>query len=570
MNDLYKITVLSAASLLVLSCSMDEKSHPPPQKADGPMVEQLRHSLPDAICVYDPQELYPSATKSASEPPVTISSENLDYDNATMLTTGTYDYIQVPVEAVTPLSEVTLRFPEFVDARVPSETTGAKMFLVAQFPKDTGTTARINIVTIIPHPDYMTDGALDSLDFFYNGHFNAVFIYADLDGTVLKSEAYAYGALYREGIISAPEDGYTVIATISPSDMSDVPHGGSDSSAGISRSVDWLDQVVIVGRRPKDKDDDKDDPKNEDPDHPSNQRPETGEKDRDVDHNLYGGGGGGAMTTMEVCINVSGRGSVSGGGTYYIYDDVVCTASPEIINGTPTSEFISWSGYVESTDPTIRFILMPDSLANNKVYLSAFFHNLDPCSDKESGRGDPLLDMKIQGSGDGGWNIRGGTFGDSVRTNKDGTPKAHNGMDFACPVGTPVHATHSGVVVDVRSDVRPGISWEDYCRENGSGKHCDDIGELNAGNAVEIESTVNGQTLVFMYYHLTQVLVNKGSVVAVGEIIGTSGITGNGGSDLSGGSHLHYQVEYGGRPINPKDYLYSRFDSSWNLINPCR
>ena len=68
----------------------------------------------------------------------------------------------------------------------------------------------------------------------------------------------------------------------------------------------------------------------------------------------------------------------------------------------------------------------------------------------------------------------------------------------------------------------------------------------------------------------TDIFVEVGQTVEAGDIIGTSGITGNGGSKGSGGPHLHYQVhDSSGDTVDPKDFIYSKFNSKYQLINPC-
>ena len=73
------------------------------------------------------------------------------------------------------------------------------------------------------------------------------------------------------------------------------------------------------------------------------------------------------------------------------------------------------------------------------------------------------------------------------------------------------------------------------------------------------------------YWHLTSVEATLwiGKEVEAGDIIGYSGITGNGGSKSSGGPHLHYQVNYNGKPIDPSPFIYSVFNDEWILTNPC-
>ena len=146
-------------------------------------------------------------------------------------------------------------------------------------------------------------------------------------------------------------------------------------------------------------------------------------------------------------------------------------------------------------------------------------------------------------------------------------------MDFACPEGTPVYATHDGIVSAIRDDVLPSDESFDTYRERG-GEDCSEDWIFNAGNAVEIECYTNGGLYTIKYYHLTSVegTLYIGKPVEAGDIIGLSGITGNGGSKSSGGPHLHYQVNIGrsmNDRTNPEPFIYSKFDDKGIQTNPC-
>ncbi len=229
-----------------------------------------------------------------------------------------------------------------------------------------------------------------------------------------------------------------------------------------------------------------------------------------------------------------------------------------------------WNGDILSYEPSVTFSIEAYIL-RGRVSLTAVFHNIDPCAEGE--RRDPLMEMSIQASGAGGWNLRGGTFGDSVRRDDNLKYKEHNGMDFACPIGTPVFATHAGKVIAIRDDVSPDDkSFTDY--KNRGGKDCENDRIFNAGNAIEIECSIGGATYIVKYFHLSEILV-KDTWVEAGEIIALSGNTGSANGKNSGGPHLHYEIrkerQYG-TPVNPESFIYSRFDKNngWTLINPCR
>ena len=554
-------TAMSLAAAMV-SCSMTEDPPARHDFRDRQRLQDIRSNLPESIRVFDPAEFFPTDTKAGAGLPVDIQSDALDYGNASTLSNSLYDYVQIPIHASTPLDSASVRFPLIPDGRTPSETAASKTFLIAQTSRDSAWTDAYT-VTIVPHPDYMTQGQLDSLDFFYDGFFNAVFIYADLDGNVHKVETYVQGILWKNGIIGSAVSLTDGSSTVTPGGDTIVsaliPHRSMYSGT----IYDYMPEVTIVAERI---DNDWNEFISDDPGHPSNQdgtqpKPFVNYWQRP---NGGGGGNGKGEQTCRVLIAKEGRGEVSGEGVYTAYETVTCTASPHTAGDIRTSEFIQWTGDITSSSQTITFSV-GDYLLRGQVSLTAVFHDINPCTDEENDRRDPLMKMRIQASGAGGWNIKGGTFG----WTRDGGTTRHRGMDFACPVGTPVFATHDGIVRAIRNDVTEDITWDEYKeREN---KDCESKRFFNAGNAVEIECNTKGSTYMIKYYHLTSVeeTLYIGKPVEAGDIIGYSGITGNGGSKSSGGPHLHYQVEQNGKYINPVDFIYSIFDKNWKLTNPC-
>jgi murein DD-endopeptidase MepM/ murein hydrolase activator NlpD len=87
--------------------------------------------------------------------------------------------------------------------------------------------------------------------------------------------------------------------------------------------------------------------------------------------------------------------------------------------------------------------------------------------------------------------------------------RMHEGIDIAAPIGTPVLAAASGVVV--------GAGWHD-----------------GYGNLIKIEHLDGSTTL---YGHNSRILVTHGQKVEQGEQIAEMGSTGN-----STGSHVHFEI----------------------------
>ena len=96
--------------------------------------------------------------------------------------------------------------------------------------------------------------------------------------------------------------------------------------------------------------------------------------------------------------------------------------------------------------------------------------------------------------------------------------RAHLGIDYAAPAGTPVQASGDGVVVSA--------GWQ-----GGYGK------------AVRLRHANGYETL---YGHLSRIAVRKGQRVAQGDAVGSVGQTG-----LATGPHLDYRMTRDGAFVNP-------------------
>jgi murein DD-endopeptidase MepM/ murein hydrolase activator NlpD len=99
----------------------------------------------------------------------------------------------------------------------------------------------------------------------------------------------------------------------------------------------------------------------------------------------------------------------------------------------------------------------------------------------------------------------------------------HAGIDLKGPVGRSVRATADGTVKQ--------SSYDRY----GLGNHV----ILQHGNGYETA-----------FGHLSKRLVRRGDKVQRGQVIGRMGNTGR-----STGPHLHYEVRYRGKPVDPIKYL---------------
>jgi murein DD-endopeptidase MepM/ murein hydrolase activator NlpD len=99
----------------------------------------------------------------------------------------------------------------------------------------------------------------------------------------------------------------------------------------------------------------------------------------------------------------------------------------------------------------------------------------------------------------------------------------HNGLDLTAPHGTPVYATGDGIVT--------AASW------NGG-----------YGNVIFLNHGFGFET---RYGHLSRYNTSNGQHVKRGDLIGFVGNTG-----ASTTPHLHYEVIYQGKYVNPVNFMY--------------
>ncbi len=109
-------------------------------------------------------------------------------------------------------------------------------------------------------------------------------------------------------------------------------------------------------------------------------------------------------------------------------------------------------------------------------------------------------------------------------TLRDRRPK-HDGVDFKAPTGTPVYSTVDGTVLRT--------NWKR--RYNG---YCIELKDAHSNHTIK-------------YLHMSNVIVEPGQTVKIGQHIGNSGNTGK-----STAPHLHYQINVGskGKVLNPFSY----------------
>ncbi len=108
-------------------------------------------------------------------------------------------------------------------------------------------------------------------------------------------------------------------------------------------------------------------------------------------------------------------------------------------------------------------------------------------------------------------------------------PSTHHGIDLVADIGTPIYATADGVVSTTQK------------KKTGYGY----LLMVNHGFGFETR-----------YAHMNKFKVKKGRFVKKGDLIGWSGNTGR-----STGPHLHYEIRFLGKSLDPKRFM------AWNLTN---
>lgn len=123
---------------------------------------------------------------------------------------------------------------------------------------------------------------------------------------------------------------------------------------------------------------------------------------------------------------------------------------------------------------------------------------------------------------------------------------AHNALDFRASVSTPVYAAEAGTVVTA-------YRWTGKVTKGDTNSY---------GNFLKLRhDTYNGKRLETLYAHLDKLCVAKGDTVTEGQLIGYSGCTGN-----CYGAHLHFEVRYGGKRVNPLNWLDSDFTAASDAV----
>lgn len=104
-----------------------------------------------------------------------------------------------------------------------------------------------------------------------------------------------------------------------------------------------------------------------------------------------------------------------------------------------------------------------------------------------------------------------------------GKQKFHHGLDFSARIGTPIYAPADGIVEVVRS------------------------GNKGYGNFIRLNHSFG---FTSSYSHMSKFNVKRGNYVNKGDLLGWTGNSG-----LSTGPHLHYEIRFLDRTLNPRLFV---------------
>lgn len=143
------------------------------------------------------------------------------------------------------------------------------------------------------------------------------------------------------------------------------------------------------------------------------------------------------------------------------------------------------------------------------------------------GGGAAAIDISMVSPGSGAvrWPVTNFHIGDwGLNGYRTGARPTHNGVDMLNGAGTPIYAATDGVV---------RIAQDGY---------------YTYGNAVVIDSVINGQVVTTLYAHMIwgSRLVGVGQTVSAGQMIGQMGMTG-----YATTPHLHFEVKINGGYVDP-------------------
>ena len=405
----------------------------------------------------------------------------------------------------------------------PDEAAVMKRFLVVSGED-------IFVVTMVAGYRYWR--AHPSFDYLDKPDYTGAVVFSTVSGKLVKVQAYESGRILTADFVDEPVTGaaggafsYIVVYSEAPGTKAG-PDGAGEPTGNY---------VVSVGGAEKES------PWYWDPEGES----------ADVPEKSY---------TVSLSCDIPDEVEMTGSGTYTaestVFVDYMQKYSVKVL------KLDHWTGDFAWTR-SVRF----SHKLTGDVESTAWFETRMPCTSRSKGITNPLMEMRIAASNvsmaladsdDKVYvNYYGGTFGET-RTDRDGNPRRHDGLDLYAEIGTPVYAVCPGVVTKAVS------SFGDAHVDN------------SYGNELRISATEKGKVIVYQYAHLQSFIpiatnprtgrpFKEKDRVYQGDLIGYSGRTGN-ATDVPN-PHLHFGVNAEGKWVDPKPYINGTYPTGQKSID---
>jgi murein DD-endopeptidase MepM/ murein hydrolase activator NlpD len=214
------------------------------------------------------------------------------------------------------------------------------------------------------------------------------------------------------------------------------------------------------------------------------------------------------------------------------YDSVII---PDHFRLKPTGEVLSLKEILKSLNPNIKINNAIPSVKDNE-YKKQVSINLK--SENKGGKwSNPLRVCKIRTYGL--LSSKSASFGKNVRTDAQGNPRAHQGIDIAAEPGTTIFAVADGRIAFI-IDPAHGDYGKQICI-------IVQVSDLPESKAALCEYKGQPLTSIFFFYsHLSEVSSNlsSNSLIRCGDKLGKTGNTGNAHAmtSIKLGAHLHFEV----------------------------
>lgn len=416
-----------------------------------------------------------------------------------------------------PFSEEYSGQPAYYGREPAGEAAVMKRFLVAG-PDG------MSVVTMVTDSRYARDHP--GFDYFDRPDYTGAVVFSTVSGELLKVQTYDGGRIRAADFVSSRSEGDAYITVYSPDTKSP---GGEEAGR------------YVIGLRPEGGAA----PWYWDPDGSGEDGgPQTPEK----------------YYTLSLSCDIPDKVEMTGGGAYTAGSTAVIGYRQKYSVQVHTLDH--WTGDF-AWSVSARF----SRKVTGDMESTAYFETPRPAANNSKNVTNPLIFMRIAASNvsmaladadDRIYaNYYGGTFG-QTRTDRDGNPKRHDGLDLYAEEGTPVYAAYTGTISKAVSGYGGTPVANSY------------------GNELRVTTVEGGRTFVTQYAHLqggrpfavnprTGQPFREDDRVYRGDLIAYTGRTGN-AVDVPN-PHLHLGIYAGGRWVDPKPYINGTYPSGQKSID---